>query len=549
MTHTRHFLTVGQRQLHYRHAGTGKPLLLLHACPKSSLEQAPLLERLARNFSVYAFDIPGYGDSDPVSHDIPEIEDFADDAASAMNELGIDACSMYGRHTGGLIALEFGRRHPRRLNSAIFDGFPIFSDEERRRFLSGYLQPLVPMWDGLHLPGLWARIRENYLFFPWNEGPEPAHRNDLSMPAAYQLHATAVDMLKIMDRWRLGYASAFRYHPQAALTSVNFPAMIMARRDDLLYPHLARLPDLPDCVSVEAHSYDVNAWADRIESFFKETVSGTTAPVPPRTQSISGRAWSEIIKVNDQPVRVRRNGTNKGDILILHDIPGSSALEDRLANGLAKQGNVVVPDLPGIGLSAAPGTDADRLLALLAELVRLTMTDKFTIIARGLSARLGIRLAQQLTGIKALTLIKPLVVGDIENFAQRHIAAREPDNEGTHLTRMWYSVRDGELYWPWFERTRESIRYGERQLDPAMLNSKVVAMAENPNGYGNLVEAVNKLENMMDRIPDPRVPVTILHDDDVIGHSMAEKIRQQVGPGPNMIVGPGSEAELSFLRR
>ena len=551
MKHLRHFITIGERQLHFRHAGEGPPLILLHACPKSSVEQAPLVDRLSGKFSVYAFDIPGYGDSDPVPHERPEISDFAIDLASALDRLGIDTCSIYGRHTGGLIALEFADRFPKRLNSAIFDGFPLFSDEERRRFLSGYLQPLMPLWDGLHLPGLWARMRENYLFFPWHEGADPGHRNDLSMPPAAQLHATAIDILKVMDRWRVGYASAFRYRPQAALARISCPTLIMARRDDLLFPHLERVPDLPEAISIEPHSFDVETWAARIETFFRDTASGPKAPALPDTAPLVDRPWSTFAGEAATRLRLRRTGSGQAGTLILHDVPGSSELEAPLMHGLLGTSDAVAPDLPGVGLSRAGDLDTEGLIQALAAIGSNHLKPEMTLVARGLSAGLAIELARRAGTTGRLVLIRPLFIADEKSdFSGRYVAAHAPDDEGTHLTKLWYAARDNELYWPWFARNRECIRSGERRLEPTYLNAKVVAMAENMPGYTALVHAVAGLE--LKARPPRRDPFStiILMDDDEIGRAMAKHAEKIVsGSSKSIAIGPSTESELEQLRK
>ena len=67
---SRHFVTVqgnwGPRQVHYRRAGTGPTLLLLHQSPQSSREFEPLMQVWGENFTVIAADAPGYGLSDPL---------------------------------------------------------------------------------------------------------------------------------------------------------------------------------------------------------------------------------------------------------------------------------------------------------------------------------------------------------------------------------------------------------------------------------------------------------------------------------------------------
>ena len=535
MSHVRHFLTVGERQLHFRHAGDGPPLVLLHACPKSSLEQVPLLERLAGRFSCFAFDIAGYGDSDPLDKARPEIPDFADDLARALDALGIESCSVYGRHTGGLIALEFGQRFPGRLHSAIFDGFPVFSDEERRRFLGGYLQPLQALWDGLHLPGLWARMRENYLFFPWNEGPVPANRNDIDMPPPQQLHAVAVDLLKVMDRWRVGYASAFRYRPQAVLASFGLPALIMARRDDLLFPHLERLPELAPNLSIEAHSYDVEAWAGRIERFFAETARGAPAAPPPETLSLEGRIWSRTVPVNGARMRVRCRGQGRASVLILHDVPGSSGQEAQLMHALPAGLPVISPDLPGIGLSdALREPRGTALLDSLANFAADNLAPGATIVARGFAAAAGIALAGR-TGAR-LCLVRPLFPPpgmDAAVFSERYIPAIRPEDDGTHLTKQWYAARDGELYWPWFERTRRTMRWGERRLDPEHLNTRVVAFAENMTGCAILVGALADLASST--APVQVESAVILAESDPIGATMAQEAARRAGEAPRVV--------------
>ena len=87
----RGFLTLPGRQVHYRRAGSGPPVVLLHQSPKSSEELVPLFLLLAENFTVLAPDTPGYGLSDPiVSPDADiEIDVFADAVAEFFDGMGL----------------------------------------------------------------------------------------------------------------------------------------------------------------------------------------------------------------------------------------------------------------------------------------------------------------------------------------------------------------------------------------------------------------------------------------------------------------------------
>jgi pimeloyl-ACP methyl ester carboxylesterase len=58
-------LTLSSGVVHYREAGQGTPLILLHANPGDSLDFAAVIPALSKKYRVLALDWPGYGDSSP----------------------------------------------------------------------------------------------------------------------------------------------------------------------------------------------------------------------------------------------------------------------------------------------------------------------------------------------------------------------------------------------------------------------------------------------------------------------------------------------------
>ena len=73
---TRHIATINnERQVHYRRAGSGSPIILLHQSPKSSEEYIPLINELSDQYTVFAPDTPGNGLSDPLPIEKPKMFD------------------------------------------------------------------------------------------------------------------------------------------------------------------------------------------------------------------------------------------------------------------------------------------------------------------------------------------------------------------------------------------------------------------------------------------------------------------------------------------
>ena len=133
MSVQRHYVTVGDRQVHYRRAGSGPPVILLHESPLSSLMYAELAERLAGTFTALALDTPGYGESDPLPLPAPDIADYADALAETLDALGVAPLRRLRRAHRRGIALEFAARHPERVAAWSLDGLALFTERGAAR--------------------------------------------------------------------------------------------------------------------------------------------------------------------------------------------------------------------------------------------------------------------------------------------------------------------------------------------------------------------------------------------------------------------------------
>ena len=165
----RHYVTVGDRQQHYRRCGQGPAVVLLHESPRSSAALLPLIEKLGDGFTIFALDTPGYGGSDPLPHARPEIEDYADALADTFDALGYRTCAGLRHAYRRADRFRVRATPPRqRCTVCVLDGFPVFTPNEREQFLASYLPPFRPDAQGAHLAWLWSRVRDQFRFFPWN---------------------------------------------------------------------------------------------------------------------------------------------------------------------------------------------------------------------------------------------------------------------------------------------------------------------------------------------------------------------------------------------
>jgi pimeloyl-ACP methyl ester carboxylesterase len=487
----RHFATIdGKRQIHYRRAGKGPSVLLLHQSPTSSREYIPLIEALSPHFTVFAPDTPGNGLSDPLTEpEAPSMDDYGDNIAKFLDAIGLAKVAVYGFHTGASVAAAFSTRHPHRVHGTILNGFVALTPEERADILANYLVPIVPRWDGGHLVLLWARVREQSIFFPWYRAAL-AGRADRDLPPLDVIHWNIMEWLRAGDAYRKPYGAAFRYPGDEVAMRFTAPTVICASDWDTLVRHLDRLPkNLPACVEVKRIGPDRAAVAPFVLAELKRFANGE-APAPVRPKPLAARAYQDFVDVPGGQLHMRRVDGSGRLLLVQHDAASDNRIVDRATSALLGRRTALAFDLPGNGESDNTIGTSNVTVPLYAEVVAqaldalgLKEVDAYGMWGGG-SVMLDLALQRPAT-------IKHLVMSNVlffdaafaKELHDKYTFLIEPDWYGGYLLKCWHAMRDQGLYWPWYERTRKGIIWQEPFLDTNMVHNRVVAMLKAGHMY------------------------------------------------------------------
>lgn len=515
----RRFLQVGARRVHYVQAGIGKPVVLIHSSPANVRLLAKEIERLSRDYAVFAFDTPGFGLSDPLPLETMTVADLADAMAETLAAIGMPRCPVFGTHTGAAIALELGVRHPERVAGLVLDGVPAFTDAECDAYFGDYFRKL-PLGDlGGQYSEAWTRFRDQSIWFPWSER-EPANLNGYDLGPPHSTHLWVQMFFEAAEHYAPAYRAASFYGARAvaAAGELTVPAVFTATETDMLHGHMARLPALKPGQAIVPIGNSYERKRDLIaETFARYDADG---PAPEDAHAI-GSSPAVARQFVDR-VHMRHAGDRANPaLLLIHDSPGSSEQAEPLIARLATRFFVIAPDLPGCGESDALETPTIAAFAdAVAGVLDTIGISAVTAYGIGFGSSVALALAEAHPDRVGAVALQGVALPDDDERADLRAHYAPPIEiaaDGGHWYRTWLMLRDSQVYWPWYDRRLVALRRVAADFSARPLHRWTMDVMRGRESYADPVHAaldhdaatsLRRMAQPLVRIVDPATPLS-----------------------------------------
>jgi pimeloyl-ACP methyl ester carboxylesterase len=207
--------TVNGARIHYERAGSGLPLILLHAGIGDVRMWEPQIDSFAERFDVIAPEVRGFGGSELP----PERWSPVADILGLIDLLHLKPVHLVGCSLGAMLAIDFALEHPDRISKLVLVGpaigganfgknYPEVFAEAKAAEESGNIDAQNQAEMHLFLDGprrprgyvkepvrdLFLKMNGPNLRIDWESAPSP----DLNPPAAERLHEITAPVLIIV---------------------------------------------------------------------------------------------------------------------------------------------------------------------------------------------------------------------------------------------------------------------------------------------------------------------------------------------------------------
>ncbi|MEH7333878.1 alpha/beta hydrolase [Neobacillus drentensis] len=216
------FLQVGDLQIHYEIEGEGDPLIILHGMGNNSQSWKKQLSGLSKQYTVIAWDAPGYGKSSDPKEELREFRQFADVLKGFIENLNYESVTLLGHSMGSAIALDFCYRFPEKVDALIISdatrGAAALSGEENDRKLKNRLNNIESLE-----PKELAALRVKELLSP---NPDPEIKKE-----AERIYS----QIRPMGFRSVAY-SLFHLNQMDILASISAPTLVICGEFDIVTP-------------------------------------------------------------------------------------------------------------------------------------------------------------------------------------------------------------------------------------------------------------------------------------------------------------------------
>ncbi len=482
----RRFVTLTDRQVHYRISGEGPPLLLLHQSPTSSAEMASTIEYFADEFTVIAPDTPGFGLSDYREGTPPDITIYAQMAKEFIDALGLAELCIYGFHTGAIIGVEIARLYPDLCKALVVNGLWVADKDEVDLVLQHYTKWYEPTAEGSQMPWIWSRLRDQLIFFPWFL-KEENYRLSLDLPEPKMKQPFVLDLLRTTEEAQTAYRAAFLYPSRERVKEIKTPTFLLNYQGDPIGNHPRRLEVVPDCVEIELLE-DPKAVEARAREIFKK--------FPPAKATIQPQAFVMTEKIKRPkgfvhtafgPVfyaqemdRAKMDAQTDKSVVFLHDFGASSNATIEISKCCQGSSRRLFFDLPGHGETGMTYLEdylPNTMATMLADGLKQLKLGKIHVLSMGMSSSIALELSLiDSLQIKQLSFIDPWCpnAAEIDSMRDYYAPDLNPSKYGEHLMRAWYFARDGELYFPWYDAKNANALKREPEIEPEATHRRAV---------------------------------------------------------------------------
>ena len=227
----------------YRVCGDGPPLLLIHGWGGSSRHWLGAFVTLAESHTVYAIDMPGYGDSPPGTSG-SGLRGLSLAVLSFIDTLNLGSIGLCGHSLGAAVALMVAASRPNQVERLALVSFGIArspEEEARYREMGAQMGTAATLWaPWLTLSRPWLALSRPWRQFAWSTPPLPAllagpmlHRiPDAPMLALGIADLAAMDALASIE----GASSTGDPLLSQAIGRTLMPTLVLGGQQDPVFP-------------------------------------------------------------------------------------------------------------------------------------------------------------------------------------------------------------------------------------------------------------------------------------------------------------------------
>ncbi|HEY7833200.1 MAG TPA: alpha/beta hydrolase [Ktedonobacterales bacterium] len=253
------FLPVDQGKLYYEVAGTGRPLLLIHADVADTRMWDEQFAAFARHYRVIRYDKRTFGQTTTANGTFS----FRDDILALLAHLGITKTAVLGLSNGGALALDFTLEHPELVDALIVVAGGVSGVQEVPDPPTAAEEALFAQYEALeNSPEKDYDALTELGVHAWGDGPnQPEGRADASVRERlrtmiannYRLHGSEEVKSKPLDPPAVGRLGEVRvptlvivgdYDESATIAMMNMLAVAVPGARKVVFPGTAHMVNM-----------------------------------------------------------------------------------------------------------------------------------------------------------------------------------------------------------------------------------------------------------------------------------------------------------------